>query len=410
MKVILVSQDGELYKLCREILGEIPGRHYHLSTATPASCTPGAALYIWDDQTRVDLPQKLESSLSKHLFLIHRKDVAKFHHNLGGAEANILLKPVTRATLAAFLGLAPSPHQDPGSTGYSLRTERDEMLQCLIQANLKLQEYDQDRTNFLTRAVHDFRAPLTAVGGYCGLLLSDALGTLTEEQKEVLQRMQHSTRRLSRMASAMFQLSVGRDVKNWPDLRVGDIQECMDQALHEITPFADNKGISLSVNLDMAPGALYFEPGQIEQVLINLLDNACKFTPKAGEIEVQGYPFLWDRRGMREFTPPVVERRYQDSREPNAYRIDIRNSGCQIPGEHLDSIFEEYTSYAGGQDRSGGGLGLAICRMIATQHEGRVWAENTDIGPMFSFVLPVHAKQPGVSGAAQAQLLDYTEA
>ena len=410
MKVILVSRDADLYKLCREILSEIPGRDRHLSTATPANCTPGAALYIWDDQTKVDLPQKVEPSLSKHLFLIHRKDVVKFHHNLGRAEVNILLKPVTRATLAAFLGLAASPYQERSATADSLRTDRDEMLQCLIQANLKLQEYDQDRTNFLTRAVHDFRAPLTAVSGYCGLLLSDALGTLTDDQKEVLERMHNSTKRLSRMASAMFQLSVGRHVKNSPDLRMGDIQECMDQALHEITPFADNKGISLSVNLDPPPDSLYFEPGQIEQVLINLLDNACKFTPKDGEIEVQGYPFLWDRRSIRDFTTRASERRYQDSREPNSYRIDIRNSGFQIPGEHLHSIFEEYTSYAGGQDRSGGGLGLAICRMIAAQHEGRVWAENTDIGPMFSFVLPVHAKQPGVSGTSQTQFLAYTEA
>jgi K+-sensing histidine kinase KdpD len=56
----------------------------------------------------------------------------------------------------------------------------------------------------------------------------------------------------------------------------------------------------------------------------------------------------------------------------------------------LENIFEEYTSYSGGQDRSGGGLGLAICRMIVTQHEGQVWAENTGRGPMFSFTLPAH--------------------
>jgi hypothetical protein len=74
------------------------------------------------------------------------------------------------------------------------------------------------------------------------------------------------------------------------------------------------------------------------------------------------------------------------------------------------NIFEEYTSYAGGQDRSGGGLGLAICKMIATLHGGRVWAENTETGPMFSFVLPVFLAEPGVPEAAQAQLLNYTEA
>ena len=76
--------------------------------------------------------------------------------------------------------------------------------------------------------------------------------------------------------------------------------------------------------------------------------------------------------------------------EPNTYRIDIRDSGNAIPAEHIDHIFEEYTSYAGGRDRSGGGLGLAICRMIIAQHDGRVWAENTELGPMFSIVLPVY--------------------
>ena len=75
-----------------------------------------------------------------------------------------------------------------------------------------------------------------------------------------------------------------------------------------------------------------------------------------------------------------LEGRFQEMRTLNAYRIDIRNSGARIPHDHLANIFEEYTSYAGGQDRSGTGLGLAICRMIATLHEGRVWAENTVSG------------------------------
>jgi signal transduction histidine kinase len=54
------------------------------------------------------------------------------------------------------------------SSASLLRADRDDILQCLIGANLKLQEYDQDRTNFLARGVHDFRAPLTAINGYCG--------------------------------------------------------------------------------------------------------------------------------------------------------------------------------------------------------------------------------------------------
>jgi two-component system, OmpR family, sensor histidine kinase VicK len=78
----------------------------------------------------------------------------------------------------------------------------------------------------------------------------------------------------------------------------------------------------------------------------------------------------------------------RDGAEPNSYRVDIRDSGTPISPQYLESIFEEYTSYSAGGDRSGGGLGLAICRTIIDQHRGRVWAENTDKGPVFSVVLP----------------------
>jgi signal transduction histidine kinase len=395
MHVILISGDGELYKLCREILNEFNSLDWHLVKAAPENCPPDGDFYIWDSPTRIDLPQGIDQRFSKHLFLVPRSDVAKFHENPGTAEAAILLKPVTRACLSAFLGLAASTFHDRISAAHSLRADRDEMLQCLIQANLQLQEYDQDRTNFLARAVHDFRAPLTATGGYCGLLLSEALGSLTDNQKEVLRRMQHSTKRLSRMASAMFELSVGRHVKRQPDLRQADIQECVEQALHEVAPFIDGKNLSLAVELDREACTLHLEPGQIEQVLINLLDNACKFTPKSGSIEIRGAPFFWDRRTMHLSPTPRTERRYEECQSPNSYRMDIRGSGPRIPRAHLEKIFEEYTSYAGGQDRSGGGLGLAICRMIITAHEGRVWAENTEQGPRFSFVLPVRSPEFG---------------
>lgn len=405
MQVILISRDTDLYKLCREILNELNGLDWHLVKATPESCPPGADFYIWDSPAGIDLPSGIDQRLSKHLFLIPRSDVASFQENLGTVEAAIMLKPATRACLSAFLGFAASTFQERISMAHSLRADRDEMLQCLIQSNLQLQEYDQDRTNFLARAVHDFRAPLTATSGYCGLLLGEALGPLTEDQKEVLRRMQHSTKRLSRMASAMFELSVGRRVKRQPDLRKGDVRECVEQALHEVNPFVDGKSLSLSVELDQEGSLLYLEPAQIEQVMINLLDNACKFTPKGGAIEIRGYPYFWERRIMRVSQIVRNERRLDDCQFHNSYRMDIRGSGPRIPRPHLEKIFEEYTSYAGGQDRSGGGLGLAICRMIVTAHEGRIWAENTEQGPCFSFVLPARSPEFGKSDLSQPQPL-----
>src|SRR5262249_6414578 len=306
------------------------------------------------------LPDLIEPDPSQHVFLVHRKDLAVFRQCVGNSDAHILLKPVTRASLTAFLDSAIASHQGGASSAHSLRADRDEILQCLIQANLRLQEYDQDRTAFLARAVHDFRAPLTALSGYCGLLLGEPLGPLTENQREVLRRMQHSAKRLSRMAAAMFQLSVGRHVKRQPDLKRGDIRECLEQALHEITPFADDKSIGITAEFVPSERLLLFESGQMEQVFLNILDNACKFTPKAGTIEVRGYDYFWERRITKSSIPQVAEQRRHTLNEPNAYRIDIRDSGAPIPSEHLEQIFEEYTSYAGSRDRSCGGLGLAI--------------------------------------------------
>jgi signal transduction histidine kinase len=381
MRIELVSEDGDLYRMCRDILTEVAGLRCNLTAVSAENATPDADLYIWDfqpDQVRADQMQRAAA----HLFLVNRCDLADFRVEMGSSAPLILLKPVTRAALTAFLTLAVS-----SEAANWLLEDRDEILQCLIQTNLKLQEYDQDRTNFLARAVHDFRAPLTALSGYCGLLLSGPLGGLNEKQREVLGRMQHSVHRLSRLAETMYQLSVGQRLKRRPAVEKGEIRVCLEQALHEIGPFAEGKQITISVNLKPS-SSLYFDAGQLEQVFINVLHNACKFTPKFGSIEVRGYPYFWERRSSSASFPAQSERRHRKTGETNSYRIDVQDSGRPIPEDRIQRIFEEYVSYAGSSDRSGGGLGLAICRMIISQHNGCIWAENTDRGPMFSFTLP----------------------
>jgi signal transduction histidine kinase len=393
VNVQLTSPDDGLYRLCEEVLTEYLGNNWNLGSGRSQ-----ADLYIWDFHSESDIPKGWEQIPSRHLFLVHRRDLRRFQECAGRPEATILLKPITRATLSAFLGMAISAHADRSSS-VNLRADRDEIMQCLIQANLKLQEYDQNRTNFLARAMHDFRVPLTAVNGYCGLLLSGALGPLKENQKDVLLKMHQSSHRLSRMADAMFQLSMGGQMKSRLLLRKEDIRACVDQCMHEMAPITEGKHISISVDLDPVTPVLYFERSLIEQAMINFLDNAYKFTPKGGQIEIRGYPLFWERRSKHNDMAPITERRRHNSEEPNGYRIDITNSGKPIAAEHLEKIFEEYASYSGGQDRSGGGLGLAICKMIITQHEGRVWAENTDSGPQFSFILPARTKSNHLAAA-----------
>jgi len=217
MELILVSPEPELHQICLEVLGEL-GENCNLVVAEPNSVPAGGDLYIWDFQPGHAIPDRIAGQPAwKHLVLVHRKDLGVFHQHNACADPVFLLKPVTRVTLSAFLGQALAICVGPRSSAVAtMRANSDELLQCLIQTNLKLQEYDQERTNFLARAVHDFRAPLTAISGYAGLLIAEPLGPLNEDQKEVLGRMQHSAKRLSRMASAMFQLSIGDQVNAPP--------------------------------------------------------------------------------------------------------------------------------------------------------------------------------------------------
>ncbi len=389
MNIVLCSANPELYRLCRDLLGEMPEHACTFSTALPYERPVDSDLYIWDFEAEVERTEQVNFSPLNNLFLVNRRDLDAFRSRPGATEANILLKPVTSPVLRAFLTLAISSFEERIVAAASLREDRDEILQCLIQANLKLQEYDQDRTNFLARAIHDFRAPLTALSGYCGLLLTEPVGSLNEQQREVLSRMQHSASRLSRMANAMFQLSIAPQLKQPEDVQLDTLVYCLEQAIHEVTPFVDEKRLSISADLGTDPPLLYFDHAQIEQLFINLLDNACKFTPKGGSIEIRGYPYFWDRREAHRQIAVGVERRVRDSSAPNSFRIDVRESAKPIPPQYLESIFEEYTSYSGSEDRTGGGLGLAICRMVVSNHFGRIWAENSDFGPVFSVVLPL---------------------
>lgn len=385
----LVSDDAGILALCREIARDTSKTAWNFTQREEGSGSPDIDLCLWDYKRGTQIPENAYWGI-RSFVLVASADLVQFRNAYPYAEPGIVLKPVTRAVLRAIITqrLTNSPIEKQ-SEGELLRSDRDELLQCLMQANLQLQEFEAHRSNFLGRALHDFHAPLTALSGYCGLLLEETPGALSDQQKLIITRMHRSVRRLSRMCRAMFQLSVGRHVSAKPVLRERDVRECVEQGLYEIQPLADEKELRVDIDLEPLCVPLLIDSGQIEQVIINLLENACKFSPRNGSIVLKGYSCFSDRRAKNVFWAPDAERRRGEDRTVNAYRIDIADSGCGVSPEQLGSIFEEYVSYAGGQDRSRGGLGLAICRMIVQQHQGRIWAENCHVGAVFSFIIPL---------------------
>ena len=120
-----------------------------------------------------------------------------------------------------------------------------------MQTNLKLQEFNQERTNFLVRSINDFRAPLTAISGYCGLLLGEEFEPLTSGQRTLLQRMQNSVRRLSRATDTMFQLGVAESGGAALNVERADIGDCIGRVLDELGPVFENKRISVTGEVEL---------------------------------------------------------------------------------------------------------------------------------------------------------------
>jgi signal transduction histidine kinase len=213
------------------------------------------------------------------------------------------------------------------------------------------------------------------------LLADGELGAVNSHQAELLQRMRSGTQRMARLLSSTFELSVAGRVERKLHLEQGDIEACLNQALQDVSLFLQEKQLVVEIQLDPPEQGMLIESQQIEQLLVNLLENACKFTPRRGNIEIRGYSVYWD---------PLSE--LDDSAlASNAYRIEIRDSGPGIDASLVHSIFEEYTSYSGANNRSGG-LGLAICKLIVNAHGGKIWAASSREGAAFFVILPFEPK------------------
>ena len=375
----LISSDRVVLEICDGVLEQLGSERCVLRLSAGGGFQEPCDIYVWDSESVPKLPASFAvPDDSTKLVIVRKALLQSIRARLPHENFVFLHHPVSKLTLRVFLEstiahleLARKPRNGPEECVET----RDRILQKLLETNLKLQEYDTERTSFLTRAVHDIRAPLMAIQGYCGLLLAGQFGVVNEEQIHILGRMQRSITRLAGLAEVMMELGVGGGaVGAKVKLDESCLEECIKQAVHEIRPFTNQKAIDVALNLEGPAAPLFFDSVQMEQVLVNLLDNGCRFTPRRGSIRIHGYSVA----------PHQVT---ADAPFPG-YRLDIIDSGPGIPIERMDRVFDEYTSYGGPTDRSGAGLGLAICRMIVNAHNGRIWATSRAGGATFSILLP----------------------
>ena len=224
---------------------------------------------------------------------------------------------------------------------------------------------EEMRSSLLSTVSHDLRTPLSAITGAAAVLGEKSLHTSEAERSELLRMISSEARRLERLVTDlldMTRLESGtlRLRQQWIPL-----EEVLGSAMGRLETLLADRPVNTDVPEDL-PMA-FVDPVLVEQVLVNLLENAMKYTPPASPIEVRA-------RG----TGDGIE-------------VDVADRGPGVPAGREAQIFEKF--YRGdGVREIGSGLGLAICKGIVEAHGGTIWAENRkEGGAVFRFRLPAPA-------------------
>ncbi len=384
--VAMIGSRAELREALREALRTLPSADWKLIERPSLAELWDADVIVWDLQPGSPAPE-LEGMPPdcEHAFVVHESRLGEVCRRLPITTAgSILVEPCSAEEAQAFFSRFLERHLSAGAD--PRRSDRDDLLQAFLLAGLKLSEFKRERGHFFERALRDLAGPLTAVGGYCGLLLDQRLGPLTDGQLDVLKQMQHSVERLSNLLASTAHLSYGALEPCQVQLKPGDITVLLDRVVALALPGAEAREIDIRLDVVQPRDVLHFDSRLVHEVLACLLNNACRFTPYKGAVDVRGYPVLLREPGGGS-SPPVTG---QPEAVFDGYRIDIRDFGVPIPPECLPGVFELSGECGGGFDRSGGGLELAMCRMILEAHRGTISVESGEGGTVFSVVLPLH--------------------
>jgi len=230
----------------------------------------------------------------------------------------------------------------------------------------RLKQLEKIRQDFVANVSHELRTPLTTIKGYAETLLE---GALKEDQAfQFVQVIKRHTDRLTKIVEDLLMLSRIETKEFQLKMEAIPVRDFIDDVIEFVKEPAEKKKISLSRNEIPSSLAVQADRNYSEQILINLLDNAIKYTPEGGRVAVS-----------------AVEK---DSKE---IQFSVEDNGIGIPKEDLSRIFERFYRVDKGRSKEmgGTGLGLSIVKHLVQAHGGRVWAESQmGKGAILYFTLP----------------------
>ncbi len=253
------------------------------------------------------------------------------------------------------------------------REEIERLAKNLEEANEELKKLDAAKSEFISLAGHQLRAPMTAIKGYASMLIEGSFGKVAERSLEALERIFTSTEILTKLTSELLDLSRIEAGKMKYDFKKIDITEIIQNTLNELDMNAKNKNISVKFENDAEKQLrISGDPDKIHEVIINLLDNAIKYSVDKSEVSVR---------------LKLAERNRQN------LVVAIKDSGIGIDKKDVGGLFGKFarTEESKKIRPDGMGLGLYFAKKIVEDHKGRIWVESEGIGKGSTFFveLPV---------------------
>ena len=269
---------------------------------------------------------------------------------------------------------------------------RDEQLQIRSQLVIvhdlsqsrelvKLRQLDTMKDNFISTISHELRTPLTSMLASISLIRQGFAGELSKQQADLLGIVHRNAERLKALINDLLDLSRLESGKTQLNYEKVDLDKVLRDCVSEIEHLASEKHIRLDTALKFGQ-KLVIDPMKIQQVLINLMGNALKFTPEGGTVKIQS------------------------CRERDHARIWVKDTGCGIAKDQLDKVFGRFYQVEDALTRSstGTGLGLAICKRIVELHGGKIRVKSTvGKGSTFEFTLPLDRRGKAKIGKNPAE-------
>ena len=244
--------------------------------------------------------------------------------------------------------------------------ERTAELQKALE---RVSELSQLKANFISNISHELRTPLTHIKGYIELLITESLGTITEEQRHALQISQQSTVKLETLIEDLIMVSLASRGELSIRQENIDIRRLSNLAIKSSMSRAEERGVNLHAVIDDDVPSVQADGQKVVWVLSQLIDNGIKFTSSGGSVVV---------RIRREGENLVI--------------VSVTDTGIGIPSNRLKDIFEPFHQLDGSATRhyGGTGLGLSLVRQIIEAHGSVIEVQSTEgRGSTFKFPLLV---------------------